>query len=500
MDHSSPLPTSSSAAAAAAAAATTTAPPQPSSNPTAHHHHRHTSANGTNANTTTAAAAAATTTNNNNAAAATATPTAGGRVNHSEQLEQLRRVLPDPPNGAARAQILEHTINVIGTLMQRATFLAVELAVASPEATRRWVRTCSGCGQKPFIHTVGSVMKLFSMRKNWRYAEWWALDERKPETVFIQQQQQQQNQQKRVKREPAQTQVVVKNGQNNSTTVTTTIVTNADNDTATTPVAAASDENADSGGQVDKPAGVMEDPGNVHGCVVRDSESVMRLAWTLINRNNTNGNDASMMNDGHKSGMFSSDAAAAATYAIPSANTMNNNNNNNMNTTQLPQPPPPPPSHPPPQAPLGGDAAMLNNNLNTTDNNATTAAAAAVSNDDVRNMIEFARESQRYEFRPRVGMPGRVWTSRRAEWLTNLKDSEVFVRSPLAHKFGMETCLAVPIQFGGHVHSVMAFFSLEGRPYDSDSYDLACTLARCVEEVYSPNRAGPWITGSDSHY
>lgn len=472
MDHSpSPLPTSSSAAPAPA------------------HHHRHTStANGTN-NTNTSAAAAPTTNNNNNAGAA-APPTPGGRVNHSEQLEQLRRVLPHPPNGAARAQILEHTINVIGTLMQRATFLAVELAVASPEATRRWVRTCSGSGQKPFIHTVGSVMKLFAMRKNWRYAEWWALDERKPETVFIHQQQhQQQNQQKRVKREQ-----VVKN--DNSSTVPTTIVTNADNDTAMAPMlmggsggggggggGEGGEDGADSG-QVDKPAGVMEDPGNVHGCVVRDSESVMRLAWTLINRNTTNGNDASMVNDVHKTSMFDSTTTAAATtgtatYTMPSTN-----------NTQLPLAPPH--SQPPQNHHISSDSILNNNNIGE--------ETATISNDDVANMIEFARESQRFEFRPRVGMPGRVWTSRRAEWLTNLKDSEVFVRSPLADKFGMETCLAVPIQFGGHVHSVMAFFSQEARPYDSDSYDLACTLARCVEEVYSPNRAGPWITGTDSHY
>lgn len=316
----------------------------------------------------------------------------------SEQFEQLRCVLPEPPAGVeltAKAHILEHSVTMIEQLMQRATFLTVELAVASPDAMRRWVRACSQGGQKPLLQTVASVMKLFAVRKDWRYAEWWTLNERNHNDIL----------------DP--TSVA-------PDTRLCDVDVNVDGVPAATP--------ATPGGALGarNMAGVMDNPGNIHGCVVRDSESVMRLSWTLV----------------HKG------AHGVATCGTG-----------------------------------GGDAG--------TD-------AVSFEQDEEEKIAQFARASQRYEFRPRMGMPGRVWTSRRAEWLVDLHDCEVFRRSRLVDEFGMETCLAVPIQFGGHVHSVMAFYSRARRPYDPDSYDLACALSRSLEEVYSPVRTGPWISCSDN--
>lgn len=102
------------------------------------------------------------------------------------------------------------------------------------------------------------------------------------------------------------------------------------------------------------------------------------------------------------------------------------------------------------------------------------------------DLSQFAKISRNYQFRPRDGMPGRVWTSRRAEWLPELDDSEVFRRSPLAREFGMKTCLAVPVVLGGQVHSVMAFYSTKQRAYDSTCHDLATTLAEALAAIYSP--------------
>lgn len=280
-----------------------------------------------------------------------------------EQFDQLRRVLPHPAPGVeltAKAQVLEFSIDVIHTLMKRATELAMELAVVTPAATRRWVQTASNDGRLPLLHSVVNVMKLFAARTKWLYAEWWTLDE---------------------KRNPT------KDGE---------------------------DEHDTSEIDHEKPPGVVDDPNNVHGCVVRDSISVMRLGWTLINRSTDN--------------IFSHDE---------------------------------------------------------------------LNPDESEKLCRFARASKDFEFRPRKGMPGRVWTSRRAEWLISLEDEETFIRSPFAKEFGMKTCLAVPIQFGGHVHSVMAYYSREHRAYDPECYDLARFLAQCLEDVYSPSSKSPWQVSAD---
>lgn len=361
----------------------------------------------------------------------------------SELFEQLRRVLPGGAKTnaepTAKAQVLEQSVRVIEQLMERATFLSVELAVASPRATRAWVHTCANGGQRPIARTVAGVMKLFATRKDWRYAEWWTLDERHHK------QQQQQDATMDAHTEGRLSTSVHPCDDGRDTSMAVRYFENAsagenqngcqsginggvDRPAETTTATTWGEDSHIPG---DKPAGVLDDLVNAHGCVVRDSTSVMRLTWTLVHRRTRR----------HTS--------ASTTSSSPSG---------------LP----------------------------------ATSANAASPDDDENALLEFARQSQQFEFRPRVGMPGRVWTSRRAEWLTNLHDAEVFIRSPLAERFGMETCLAVPIQFGGHVHSVMAFFSQHARPYDPDTYDLACTLAQCIEDVYSPNRSGPWITTSDA--
>lgn len=274
----------------------------------------------------------------------------------SDQYEQLRKVLPEPPRGvelSAKAQVLDYTLRVLQSLMKRATELATELAIVSPEATRNYVRTVSNDGRKPIHETVTSVMKLFSTTYGWRYAEWWMLDEKE-------------------------------NNNQEDTTQTNRI-------------------------HQDTPAGVAEDPVNVHGCVVRDSISVMRLGCTVINR------------------------SVDFTFSLESKD-----------------------------------------------------------HEDDEKLSKFARASRGFEFEPRIGMPGRIWTSRQAEWLVDLEDGESFVRSALADEFGLKACLAVPIQFGGHVHSVMAFYSREAREYQADCYELAVLLSECVQDVYSPTTGEPW--------
>ncbi|KAI0565517.1 PAS domain S-box/diguanylate cyclase domain containing protein [Gracilaria domingensis] len=287
------------------------------------------------------------------------------RATIGDQFEQLRRVLPRPSDGGqltAKAQILETALRVIKELMNRATRLAVELAVVSPQATRSWVSSVSDQGRRPLSNTVISVMKLFAARRNWRYAEWWTLDEKRMTS----------DEQERMHHEHM---------------------------------------------EADKPDGVIDHPANVHGCVVRDSTSVMRLGCTIIHRTSED-------------------------------------------------------------------------EKRTTDH----------SSEEDERLTKFAQASQDYEFHPRMGIPGRVWTSQRAEWLVDLANREAFIRSELAQEFGMETCLAVPIKFGGHVHSVMAFYCTERRLCDAECLDLATLLVRCLEQVYSPGQMVSWQVSTESEF
>ena len=268
-----------------------------------------------------------------------------------EQFEELRNVLPKRPDTelTAKSQILEYSLSVLRELMTRATTLAAELAVVSPEATHSWMLDVSDDGRRPVEHTVIAVMKLFCWSRGWQYAEWWTLDEKRCEF----------------------------DDTNTDDSNTTTV------DTSPQPPGA---------------------PDNVQACVIRDSVSVMRLARTLINVKG-----------------------------------------------------------------ICSDAATRD-----------------------KDLAQFAKISKNFQFRPRMGVPGRAWSSRRTEWLPGLDDSECYRRATLAQEFGMKTCLAVPVVLGGQVHSVMSFYSSKSRPFNSACHDLAETLSRSLQQIYSPSPTADW--------
>lgn len=126
--------------------------------------------------------------------------------------------------------------------------------------------------------------------------------------------------------------------------------------------------------------------------------------------------------------------------------------------------------------------------INTSSSDGDTSS----SNDRRVNLEKFADISKKYQFRPRMGMPGRVWSSRRAEWLPGLQDNETYKRSPLADEFGMKSCLAIPVVLGGQVHSVMAFYSTTPRSYNAQCHDLATSLAESIAGIYSPAGGNGW--------
>ena len=78
----------------------------------------------------------------------------------------------------------------------------------------------------------------------------------------------------------------------------------------------------------------------------------------------------------------------------------------------------------------------------------------------------FEPMAQGMRFSMGKGLPGRVWASRRPEWLDDLSDDAVFVRADAAARCGLKAGLAVPILSGEQVVAVVAFFMTERREED----------------------------------
>ena len=79
---------------------------------------------------------------------------------------------------------------------------------------------------------------------------------------------------------------------------------------------------------------------------------------------------------------------------------------------------------------------------------------------------EFALVSREVEFRPGVGLPGRVWESGSPAWVTDVTKELNFPRAPAARDAGLHTGFAFPVVRGDDVLGVLEFFTRETREPD----------------------------------
>lgn len=104
-------------------------------------------------------------------------------------------------------------------------------------------------------------------------------------------------------------------------------------------------------------------------------------------------------------------------------------------------------------------------------------------------LCNFSKESETHVFRAKEGVPGRVWSSMRPEWVTGLSDLKNFRRASLARKYGLKVCLAVPITITGKIEGVMCFYDVKHRPYDMQCLELAMRLAWALGNAIGGKRA-----------
>jgi signal transduction histidine kinase/ActR/RegA family two-component response regulator len=75
-----------------------------------------------------------------------------------------------------------------------------------------------------------------------------------------------------------------------------------------------------------------------------------------------------------------------------------------------------------------------------------------------------------------VGLPGRVWSSGDAAWISDVTQEENFPRAHVAERAGLRSAFAFPVRVGVQVIGVMEFFSHEVRERDEDIVEMISTL------------------------
>lgn len=80
------------------------------------------------------------------------------------------------------------------------------------------------------------------------------------------------------------------------------------------------------------------------------------------------------------------------------------------------------------------------------------------------SLIAFHRASA--TFARGQGLPGRVWQTRRPQWLEDLSDPKLFARAEAAQRVGLKTGLAIPVLERGEIVAVLGFFMKRPRRED----------------------------------
>lgn len=87
-------------------------------------------------------------------------------------------------------------------------------------------------------------------------------------------------------------------------------------------------------------------------------------------------------------------------------------------------------------------------------------------------IAEFEAASENFEFKPNVGLAGKVWSSRSPMWIADVVKGPAFFRGPPAARARLRTAAAFPIVTGNNPVAVMCFFSRALRAHEEDVSQL----------------------------
>ncbi len=117
----------------------------------------------------------------------------------------------------------------------------------------------------------------------------------------------------------------------------------------------------------------------------------------------------------------------------------------------------------------------------------------AVDNDAI---ARFRRLTEDTEFRPGIGLPGRVLMTGKPAWILDVTADDNFPRHAVAAECGLRGASAFPVLSGNDVLAVLEFFATDTREPDETLLDLMAQiglqLGRVIERQRAEERAKRW--------
>jgi PAS domain S-box-containing protein len=113
---------------------------------------------------------------------------------------------------------------------------------------------------------------------------------------------------------------------------------------------------------------------------------------------------------------------------------------------------------------------------------------------------EFESVSREFTFAPGLGLPGRVWSSLKPEYIPDVVPDENFPRGSIAEREGLHAAFGFPILLGGELVGVIEFFSREIRQPDQELLNMLGTIGSQIGQFIERKRAEAELRESEQNY
>jgi PAS domain S-box-containing protein len=101
----------------------------------------------------------------------------------------------------------------------------------------------------------------------------------------------------------------------------------------------------------------------------------------------------------------------------------------------------------------------------------------------------FRTATEASHFEAGIGLPGRVWESKRPAWVENVTDDPNFPRSEAARIAGLKTGVGIPILSGAQVIAVLEFFMRESRAQNERLLNVIASVAGQLDLLHRATHA-----------
>ncbi|MBU2584996.1 MAG: PAS domain S-box protein [Bacteroidetes bacterium] len=118
----------------------------------------------------------------------------------------------------------------------------------------------------------------------------------------------------------------------------------------------------------------------------------------------------------------------------------------------------------------------------------------------VKNVESFRRASERFTFAPGVGLPGRVWKSKKPAWIPDVTIDANFLRAPFAKEIGFKAAVGIPILTENDVVTVIVFFLRELRQEDERMISLVSAIAEELGMLFQRKRIQEKLRKKAEHH